>query len=442
MRKNWKLFIILLASVLLLAGCAMPTVDELYCLPKRAYADSNLQEVIDEAMTGLQYSAPISGENQQTIQMADLDGDGMEEYLLFAQASDEKSLKILIFSQVAAGYTLMDTIDGYGFAFEFVTYANVDDRPGLEIIVGRQVSDQMVRAVSVYRFSSGFARQMLTASYAKLLTEDFDLDGLENLLLITPGQAEDVPASAVLYGFRDGKMERSAEMALSSPVDGLKRVNLGNLEDGTPSVFFTSVRNEEGLACDVLFASEGQLCSAAMNVPIAILDNYYIYPEDMDGDGVTDLPALEEISQNEGDVRYLLRWFSLTLDGQQTDKIYTYHNLHDGWYLRLDASRVENLQIRQTEDQYHFTMVQEDGEPMEILTIQVLSGPDREEQAKQEEYILLHRGDTEIYIALLADQGEEPWITEAELKENFRPIRVDWMAETNKGENNEESTDP
>ena len=103
MGKTWKIIILILALSALLTGCNMPTVDQLYCLPKRYSADSNLQQVIDEAMEDLQYCAPISGNNQQTVQSADLDGDGKDEYLLFAKDNSEKPLKILIFSEIALG---------------------------------------------------------------------------------------------------------------------------------------------------------------------------------------------------------------------------------------------------------------------------------------------------------------------------------------------------
>ena len=111
MRKQWKILLLMLA-LLLLSGCSMKTVDQLYCLPKRSDAYNNLQPVIDEAMDGLAFSAPMYGENRQTVQMADLDGDGVDECLLFARDNSEKPLKILILSQLASGYVLMDTIEG------------------------------------------------------------------------------------------------------------------------------------------------------------------------------------------------------------------------------------------------------------------------------------------------------------------------------------------
>ena len=81
--KKRILLICALMAALLLSGCAR-TIDELYSPPKRSEEFSRLQAAIDIAMAGLNYSAPLSGEHQQAVQMADLDGDGSDEYLVFA----------------------------------------------------------------------------------------------------------------------------------------------------------------------------------------------------------------------------------------------------------------------------------------------------------------------------------------------------------------------
>ena len=66
----------LLLAVLILSGCGMRTVHELYQLPKRSEEYNNLQSAIDSVMNGLEYCAPLFGQHLQTVQMADLDGDG------------------------------------------------------------------------------------------------------------------------------------------------------------------------------------------------------------------------------------------------------------------------------------------------------------------------------------------------------------------------------
>lgn len=442
MRAYIKILLLTLVLAALLTGCSMPTVDELYCLPKRSNGDSNLQEVIDEAMDGLQYSAPISGNNQQTVQSADLDGDGKDEFLLFARDNSEKPLKILIFSEIAVGYVLMDTIEGYGFAFEFVEYANVDDRPGLDIIVGRQVSDQVVRSVSVYRFTSGFSRQLMSASYLRILTTDFDNNGLEDLFLIQPGQTEDSPASAVLYAFRDEEIRRSAELSLSASASGLKRVALSKLADGTSAVYVSCAPDENQLVTDILTAQEQRIVALQMDIRTPTLNNYYLYPEDIDADGIVELPFVQDMLIPEGGKEQKrIDWYALDIAGQTQRKLSTYHNHDDGWYLRLDDHYdLEQLSVIATEDQYRFGLIEgTDGKFKELFTIWVLTGPDREEQAKLDGRTLLHKGETEVYAMSFSEGLKKS--EQNELLNSFRLIRMDWNTDEDQEDEDEKSSD-
>ena len=95
--KKRILLLCALVFTLLLTGCAMRTVEEMYALPKRSEEYKELQAAIDTAMYGMTFSSPQSGENQQTVQMADLNGDGLDEYLVFAKGATEKPLQVLIF---------------------------------------------------------------------------------------------------------------------------------------------------------------------------------------------------------------------------------------------------------------------------------------------------------------------------------------------------------
>ena len=68
MRKKYWIILYALIAVLLLSGCSLYTVSELYCLPVRSEQYTNLQSVMNSAMSGMEYSAPVSGDNQQTVQ--------------------------------------------------------------------------------------------------------------------------------------------------------------------------------------------------------------------------------------------------------------------------------------------------------------------------------------------------------------------------------------
>lgn len=425
MGKARKMILLLLAAALALSGCAMATVDELYCLPKRSEEYENIQAVIDKAMQGLTYSAPIYGDNRHFLQVADLDGDGIDEYLVFAKDGSDKPLKILIFCQLASGCVLMDTIEGYGFGFDFVSYAQMDDRPGLELIVGRQVSNQVMRSVSVYRFTSGFARQLLNTSYNEITTTDMDLDGVSELLLLTAGISEKSTGSAKLYSYRDGELQRSAEIQLSASMSGFKLLETGTLQDGTPAIYVTCSADSQKLVTDVFVHDRGDLLAFAMGIAVSTIDNYYIYPEDVDNDGILELPRLVRLSDLEetDPPQYLIEWYSLDIEKNETKKNYTYHNYAQNWYLELDQATIPELSVRQTEEGCAFYY-----EGNKMVTILALTDADREEQSQQPGRTVLYGGETVIYVAILEDTALELEITD-ELIARFHPIRVDLNTE-------------
>ena len=79
--KRMLLAVLAAAMSLVLSGCFVKTVDELYTLPKHSDEYNRLEQAIDQVMSSqnASYAAPVSGMNQQSVQLADLDGDGTVE---------------------------------------------------------------------------------------------------------------------------------------------------------------------------------------------------------------------------------------------------------------------------------------------------------------------------------------------------------------------------
>ena len=250
MRKRiW--IVLVLAAVCLLCGCQIRTVDQMYRVPKRPESYNDLQKVMDAAMAGMEYSAPRAGENQQTVQMADLDGDGIREYLLYAKGDGDKPLQILIFAQQSDSYVLLDTVSCTGSAFDLVEYVQMDGLGGMEIVVGCQISEQVTRSVSVYTMNQGSANQLLSTNYSKFMTCDLDSDELMELLILRPGMEDGAYGIAELYEIENGAVERSKEAKMSGPAEKLKRVIPGRLHGGRPAVFVATSVDESAIITDV-----------------------------------------------------------------------------------------------------------------------------------------------------------------------------------------------
>ena len=434
MKKKLLLLILAMLSALLLNGCAMRTIDELYAPPKRSEEYSRLQSAIDIAMAGLTYSAPLSGENQQAVQMADLDGDGVEEYLVFAKGNSDKPMQILIFSQKEDGdVEIEDVITGNGSAFELVQYAQIDGKPGFELVVGCQVSNQLMRSVSIYSFSSGRGERLVNAGYSRLLTIDLGGSEQKELLLIQRGESDQANAVAVLYRYRNKSMVRSVEVELSRPAANVKRISAGILQCGTPAVYVSTAEEGSSIRTDILALKDDRLSRVSVldSMESNIQSTYYVYAENVNDDAVMEIPSLIPVRPlpdvwNQTD-QYLTQWKSVDLDGVVTEKLQSFHNYEDGWYLILNSDWTEHLTVYQVGSTYVFYMwdkAYEEAQP--LFTVFALSGSDRETQATEDGRFQLCSSDDVVFAAKLDTYAAAYNIDETYLSDNFRLIHQVW----------------
>lgn len=434
-RRIWLLSMLTLAA-LLFTGCAARTIEEMYALPKRSEEYNQLQSTIDSAMYGMSYSAPRYGDNQQTVQMADLDGDGVDEYLIFAKGATEKPLQVIILRQEENGKCrVMEVISSNGTSFEQVEYADLDENPGYELIIGRQLSDQVLRSVSVYTFTDKGAELLLMNGYAKFQTCDLDEDGITELLVLRPGESGSERGMAVLYSAKDGMIQRSVETELSEDTGNIRRILTGKLQDGKPAVFVSSSLGENAIVTDIFAVQDGRFTnisfSSEADTSVQTLSNFYIYADDMDSDGILEVPSLltmKSVSEwKEEEQKYLIRWFSMDSQGNEVDKLFTFHNYVGGWYIQLGNAWGSRVSVEQGSNTYSFYVWDETYEEATLLfTIYVFTGSSRDEDAVREGRFALYRAEGVAYAAELdASAASQYQITEEHLIECFRLIQQD-----------------
>ena len=433
--KRIKYMCLLIALVVLLAGCTVRTMEEMYRLPKRSEDYNDLQAAIDSAMSGLDYSAPLTGENQQTVQLADLDGDGENEYLLFAKGSQEKPLRILVFRNIEDTFVNTNTIECNGSFFDQVEYVNMDDRGGVELVVGRQLNDQVIRSVSVYSLADGEITQLVSVNYTKFLTADLDGDDLAELFLLRPGQTETDNGVAELYSMKNGAMERYNEVNLSQPADKLKRIIVGKLNGGKTAVYVASAVGDTALMTDVYTLIDQKLANVTLSnesgTSIQTMRNFYVYADDIDNDGEVELPSLINMQPLAGmidaDMHHLIRWYAMTPTGVEIDKMHTYHNFVGGWYMQLDSQLAPRLVVLNLGNQTEFLLWDETYRTTEkIMTVFTFTGQSRNEQGLTQDRFVLHKTDFVVYAALLEDAASDYGFTQESVVYSFRMIQQDW----------------
>ncbi len=429
MKKNILLFALLLA-VSLLSGCNLRTIDELYTPPKRSEAYNNLQSQIDKAMVGFEFSAPLAGENRQPVQMVDLDGDGRVEYLLFAKGNTEAPLRIFIFTGDGQEYTLVDTITAAASAFEQVEYVQMDNRAGSEIVLGFQVSDQVLRSAAVYTMANGQMEQMMTTNYSKFVCLDLDRDLRSELLVLRPGATAVDNGIAELYGVENGILERSQEVSMSEPPDAIKRIMVGKLQDGLSAVYVASDVDGSAIITDVYAVVRGTFTNVSFSnesgTSVQTLRNYYVYADDIDEDGVLELPDLISMPiSGDSANQHLIRWYAMNSKGKEIDKMYTYHNVVGGWYMQLNSKYAGQVFVIQQGNSFIFHILDQE-QSVKLMTVYVLTGQKREEQAQLDNRFVLHRTESTVYAANVEVASASYGISREEVMRSFHMILKDW----------------
>lgn len=429
MRNRIKLLCLLLALSLALSGCLMKTVDELYSLPKRSQDDSALQESIDLAMEYLDYCAPLQGDNRQTVQLADLTGDGESEVIVFAKGSDERALKILVYSRVEDSFSLIAQIETAGTVFEQVEYADLDGKPGSELIVGRQLGNEVLHSLSVYSFSGGQSETILTAGYTRFLVSDLDRDDKRELFVIRPGK-DTGNGIAELYSYEDSSLQFMAEASLSEPVDMLKRLAYSGLDAEHTAVYAASRYSEDAIITDVFTLVDGRFENVSLindsGTAIQTVRNYYVYGDDIDHDGLIELPA--PVAPGVKGREEMLRWYNLTCDGGEIEKALTYHNYAERWFIFLREEWMDSVVVtREAVDGSAPGYVFSVGEKGPVLyVIYAFTGDDRERLANSDGRFRLDATDEVVYAATLGTSAAKYGLTQETMKSDFNFIREAW----------------
>ena len=439
----------LLCVLFALTGCAnAPSFtlnpQELYALPKLPAKYTELNALLTEILSGgAEYAAPTSGSNIQSVQLIDLNGDGREEAVaFFRNPTDEKPLKICIFTSEEDSYRLAAKIEGSGTAIYSINYVDMNNDGRMEIAVGWKAAAEL-QVLEIYTSADGETRPLVRTDYVKYLAFDLNEDGQQELLVLRAG--EDGDGVADYYSWQeDGSLFNRSYIRISSSMAELSqqgRVRSGALRNGEPAVFISGVTDQSMAVTDILTLRGGEIANIVIDQTTGVSGEISpfcsLYPTDFNSDGITETPrSIPLPSSPTGDPLYrLIEWRQFDLTGESVAPLCTYHNIDDGWYLRIPATWLDQFFAYRTvsagEASVTFCLR---GSAQPFLRISALSGSGRDMRAARGNRFIIGRRTEIIYTAELPDVsgGLGFSITEEELRSAFSLIvREDWLTSDN-----------
>lgn len=426
-----------LLFVLLFSGCMSSDIDELLRLPQPSEEYLDLQDKIDDVIaSGAVYSAPSAGSYRQSVQLHDINGDGVSEALAFFNVSGEKPLKIYIYRNFAGEYENVAVIDGDGTEIESISYSDMDGDGWTEIIVGWKMGAD-IQMLNVYSLKGFTVSSIAATDYTEYLTSDINGDSTAELLVVRHNRS-DYAGSITAYAMSSDGEIVSTEARLSQGVENIAKVTVGQLDGSTPALFVESVYGGTGLITDIFVSISGQIENISADeagVSSETIRYYTVYCRDINSDGIMEIPISRTLpSQGETNYRSL-DWYRFTRSGAGEIALTTYHNYSDSWYLVIPENWRGGVTVRREdsaggERAVVFSRWNGEDQPVtDFLKIYALTGENRAVAATRGSRQVLRREDEVIYAAELII-GADSWeyvVDYQYLKENFNLIYSEWV---------------
>lgn len=433
-----------LLSLLLLGGCTFPSGDDLLAAPRPSTNYQTLQvELEDLLASGVSYTAPTGGENRSSIQLVDLDGDGVEEAIAFFRGSTSatsNNFQIYIYKRQGDQYVCTGTVEGQGTAVQSVDYPVItpDGRRGM--VVTWRLTGDGTGALTMCDFDNACVPGvLLETEYSAMELTDLTGDGARDLLLLTtdPGGRR----VARLYQYQDDELLLAGEAATSPETVSVERMRSGRVQMNQPAVFAEErMASGVGLTTDIFVYNNDTLINLALDGEDSITRSTYrpvsVYAADINADGITELPRAVLMAgytdAAASDAVFMLDWYVYSVDRPPVAVATTYDNISDGWRLNIDAAWHDRITAVKTTDSglssVTFSEYISANQQIPLFTIYTATGSTREYYAGRSDLIQLGESAQAVYFARIADDAEQSAlaISEQDIKNGFSLVKQDW----------------
>ena len=432
MKRFASLTALLIAAAVLLtlSGCYSGGIDQYFSLPQPSEEYLQLQVLIDQEITGgSEYAAPTRGSYRQSVQLIDLDADGADEALVYFRDKNG-ALKINVYIVVGREYRQVLSIKGEGRAIGSVDFADMNADGRTDIIVAWQIAAGM-NLLSVYSLANWTGELLMSTDSSEFLLGDLNSDGRQELLVI-----RDVGSGSYLadmYIFPADREPQATTAALSGGIVRLQRMRMGELSDGMPALVVESSMENGDLVTDLLVSREGSMTNLTVNRSTGVSETRrafnLIYSQDIDGDGVTEIPHPQQLYSQGGETNWSVAWYRYDSFGRASTAMTTYHCVPDGWYLVLPQGWETGLTVRREdtvpgERAVVFSRIGTDGVVHDLVRIFTITGENRSERARMAGRVILLEENATVFVAEKLDPGTDL----TRIQQHFFRIYSEWSA--------------
>lgn len=421
----------------LLSSCSISTgLEELLQAPRLNQQQADVYDALEATVNlpDIVYKYPQNGEYRSPYVFYDLDGDGVQEAIVFyAFASEPGEVRVKVLRKnLKGGWSTASDLYGKGSQIDFVRFEHITSLETWAIVIG-WVNGPNSYTLGVYSFDGIKFKQQLEQPYVHYTIEDFDGDGLVEIAAVIMDGEESFALS--LFSGAEGYIRQDDMLPLSRDAIFVHQMVTGRLWNGRRAVYVDeAILGGGATATEVIQVWPGQLeLLAGDSVDDELsMDSYVmtfreeeVFCADLDGDGKVEVPQLALlVGQNQSDEiqsLYLTQFMQLGEEGFEITRTAAI-NQNDGYLLYFPDDWLDYVTVvRQPEiSEWRFYVYDNQTEQTgaELLRIRRYSVNDYQDQFTQD-YLLLGEKGMFRYYGYIPATTHELSISQLELERLF-----------------------
>ncbi len=391
-----------------------------------------LQEQLDEIMgDSMTYVAPQSGSYRNTVTFEDINGDGEDEAIAFLREGTGGTIYVYAFELQGEEYKQIGCIEGQGSVLGSLSFLQQPNDEGKAIVLTWTLSGDVKQGLTVCSMQDDELIEVLDVTYTSYTVCDLDEDDGEELFVVNYDDGRKV---AQLYDYANGEMGLLSQTDATQDVQTIANIAQGDLdEEGQEAIFVDNkFENDNGMQTDIYVLDDNKLRNVALSSDISTYRSVSLYySEDIDGDGIIEVPQLTAMpgyeEKDTTDTLWMIDWYCFHMDGSASRTQTTYDSSTEGWTLTFPKKWRGNVTATTvSETGVSQTVFQEVGSEDPLLTIYVFTGEDREEAAIAGGLIDLGSTSDSCFAAQLGSGGSPFLMTEAQVTQAFSIVQSEW----------------
>ncbi|MBE6912635.1 MAG: hypothetical protein E7473_08930 [Ruminococcaceae bacterium] len=426
---------LLLVFILLFCGCGERSSD-MFAMPEIPETQKRFVDAVETVLDrGYEYVELRSGINRQPLQLIDLDNDGEEEGIAFLRDSRTTyKTYIYIFKEFDSELRLYDVIEGPANDLFAVSYTDIVGEEGCEIVAEWDSGDLESKILRVYKLGESGVEMLLNVDAMNYLVSDLNGDEKKEITVVAK-RGEKTYAN--VYVSENGKTEVAADIPLTSRGSEILRMKTDSVTQKRKGVIIER-RAEFGTVIEVIAYNGKDFVNMIPDGEVCLSD---VRCEDVDGDGIIDIPEEPFESYSENAANRCYKWNNISANGEFMLNAFTYHSFAENWFLLMPVSWANSVRTRRTIEQdgcvkIEFTTFEplndDEGNVLEVplFTIYVLSGENKARFAEEKGgFTVSERGNEMFRAEIRCESYLGTKIDEGFIKSIFRHSESEWISE-------------